>query len=48
MDAVWRISAGGLKRRGHHLQVISNDAGYLGSASKTGPSGEPVDSENSC
>ena len=32
----------GLKQRGHQLQVICNDAGYLGSASKTGPSGEPV------
>ena len=32
----------GLKQRGHQLQVICSDAGYLGIASKTGPSGEPV------
>ena len=32
----------GLMRRGHHLQVICNDASYLGIASKTGPSGETV------
>ena len=32
----------GLKQRGHHLQVICNDATYLGNASKTGPSGEPI------
>ena len=32
----------GLKQRGHQLQVICNDASYLGSASKTGPCGEPV------
>ena len=35
----------GLKQRGHQLQVICNDASYLGSASKTGPSGEPVKRE---
>ena len=32
----------GLTRRGHQLQVICNDADYLGNASKTGPSGEPI------
>ena len=32
----------GLKQRGHQLQVICNDANYLGSSSRTGPSGEPV------
>ena len=32
----------GLTRRGHHLQVICNDANYLGDAAKTGPSGEPI------
>ena len=32
----------GLKRRGHQLQVLCNDASYLGYASETGPSGEPV------
>ena len=32
----------GLKRRGHQLQVLCNDATYLGKNSKTGPSGEPV------
>ncbi|MCB4406932.1 glycosyltransferase family 4 protein [Synechococcus sp. MU1642] len=32
----------GLKQRGHQLQVICNDASYLGRASTTGPSGEPV------
>ena len=32
----------GLTRRGHQLQVICNDANYLGDAAKTGPSGEPV------
>ena len=32
----------GLKQRGHHIQVLSNDASYLGNAAKNGPSGEPV------
>ena len=32
----------GLRERGHQLQVICNDANYLGSSSETGPSGEPV------
>ena len=32
----------GLKQRGHQLQVICHDASYLGNASRTGPSGEPV------
>ena len=32
----------GLIRRGHQLQVLCNDASYLGSSSKTGPNGEPV------
>lgn len=32
----------GLKQRGHKLQVLCHDASYLGSASRTGPSGEPV------
>ena len=32
----------GLKQRGHQLQVICHDASYLGSASMTGSSGEPV------
>ena len=32
----------GLKRRGHQLQVICNNATYLGDAAKTGPSGEPI------
>ena len=31
-----------LKQRGHEIQVICNDASYLGSSSRTGPSGEPV------
>ena len=31
-----------LKQRGHELQVLCNDAVYLGSSSDTGPSGEPV------
>ena len=31
-----------LKQRGHELQVLCNDAAYLGSSSDTGPSGEPV------
>ena len=33
---------GGLIRRGYQMQVLCNDASYLGSSSKTGPSGEPV------
>ena len=37
-DFVW-----GLQQRGHHLQVISSDADYLGPAGPHGPSGEPVD-----
>ena len=32
----------GLQRRGHQLQVICNNADYLGVPSKIGPSGEPV------
>ena len=32
----------GLKRRGHRVQVICNDASYLGASSEHGPSGEPV------
>ena len=32
----------GLRQRGHEVQVICNDAVYLGIASKKGPSGEPV------
>ena len=35
----------GLMRKGHRLQVICNDAQYLGSTDKTGPSGEPVSRE---
>ena len=35
----------GLQQRGHELQVLCNDAGYLGSASRTGPNGEPVSRE---
>ena len=35
----------GLKQRGHQLQVLCNDANYLGSSSKTGPSGEPISRE---
>ena len=36
-DFVW-----GLQERGHHVQVLSSDAGYLGPGGD-GPSGEPVD-----
>ena len=32
----------GLQLRGHQLQVICNDASYLGNSSAIGPSGEPV------
>ena len=32
----------GLKRRGHRVQVICNNASYLGASSEHGPSGEPV------
>ena len=32
----------GLRGRGHRVQVICNDAGYLGIGSNKGPSGEPV------
>lgn len=32
----------GLKQRGHMVQVVCNNASYLGKASATGPSGEPV------
>ncbi|MEB3234842.1 MAG: glycosyltransferase family 4 protein [Cyanobacteriota bacterium] len=34
--------AWGLQQRGHQLQVLSNDAPYLGPGGATGPSGEPV------
>ena len=34
--------AWGLKQRGHHIQVLSSDAPYLG-PNNLGPSGEPVD-----
>ena len=32
----------GLKQRGHHVQVICNDAIYLGDSSEHGPSAEPI------
>ncbi|TCD58119.1 glycosyltransferase family 4 protein [Synechococcus sp. BS55D] len=32
----------GLMRRGHQVQVLCNDASYLGAAAEIGPSGEPV------
>ena len=34
--------AWGLQQRGHHIQVLSSNAPYLGPDS-SGPSGEPVD-----
>lgn len=33
----------GLQQRGHHVQVVTSDAPYLGDNSSTGPSHEPVD-----
>ena len=42
---VWAMHGGfrwGLRQGGHEVQVICNDAVYLGIASKKGPSGEPV------